>query len=64
MELGGKHHATLDVKRGQFTLLKQVKSGPVPVKLSGYIVEALNTDAMSTEFRLEITSVETEETPD
>jgi hypothetical protein len=59
MKLGGKFHATLDVKRGQYTLIKQVAKAPVPVILRGYIVEVLGQDEVSTEFRLEITDVET-----
>jgi hypothetical protein len=59
MKLGGRFHATLDVKLGQFMLIKAVAKAPVPVTLRGHIVEALNTDAASTEFRLVVTDVET-----
>ncbi len=60
LKLGGKFFALLDVKRGQHTLARQVKQGPIQVTLRGHIVEVYNQDAVSTEFRLEVTDVETE----
>ncbi len=50
------HFAILDILGGRRSIDALLKNGePIPVTIEGYIVEGLNDDGTSREFRIEVT---------